>query len=65
MKSLKFIHKVLMKGSVSQIFLFRPLFSFYVKKRVIFYQIFFIFYVLFFLNTNKKDINILSHFFLH
>ena len=65
MKSWKFIHKVLIKGSVSQIFLFRPLFSFYVKKRVIFYQIFFIFYVLFFLNTNKKDINILSHISLH
>ena len=65
MKSWKFIHKVLIKGRVSQILLFRPLFSFYVKKRVIFDQIFFIFYVLFFLNTNKKDINILSHISLH
>ena len=65
MKSWKFIHKVLIEGSVSQIFLFRPSFSFYVKKRVIFYQFFFIFYVLFLLNTNKKDINILSYSSLH
>ena len=65
MKFLSAIHKVPIEGSVSQIFCLGPSSHFMLKKRVTFWLIFFIFYVLFFKNTTKKDIKILRHTSLH
>ena len=64
MKFLTVIQKVLIEGSVSQIFSI-GLSLFYVKKRVTFWLTYLFFYVLFFKNTTKKYIKILRHASLH
>ena len=65
MKSQTFIREGgLIEGRVSHI-LYLDLSFHFVKKRVTFYRIFFISYVLFFKNITKKDIKIVRHFWVH